>query len=324
MKFIDLFAGIGGFRLAFEKAGFECVFSSEINKASQKTYFDNFGEVPYGDITKIDPNDIPDFDVLLGGFPCQPFSSSGKKLGFKDTRGTLFFNICEILKVKNPHCFILENVKNLVHHDAGDTFKTIMLELKELGYHVCYEILNARDFGVPQNRERIFIIGSKSGYFNFDKMKRVPHTNILSILEKDNDNSLDPKDYTIINNQKLQKSGLIFAGYINGEQRKSGVKEGSEHLSRAHRQQNRIYSANGVRQTLSSQETSGRYFVYIPHKGTVRKLTPTECYRVMGFPDSFKKHPSKTECYKQIGNTVCPPLIYEMAKIIKRIVSRKY
>jgi len=159
-KFIDLFAGIGGIRLGFESVGGKCVFSSEWDQDAAKTYEANFGEKPFGDITKIAPQDIPDFDILLGGFPCQPFSIIGAKEGFKhETQGTLFFNIEEILKTKKPKAFMLENVRNLTAHDHGRTFRIITEHLSNAGYHVHYKVLNALDYGVPQKRERIIIVG---------------------------------------------------------------------------------------------------------------------------------------------------------------------
>ncbi|MDN4712181.1 DNA (cytosine-5-)-methyltransferase [Vibrio parahaemolyticus] len=158
-KFIDLFAGIGGIRLGFEHVGGQCVFSSEWDKHAQKTYEANFGEKPHGDITQIDPLDIPDHDILLGGFPCQAFSIIGKMNGFDDTRGTLFFNVANIIKEKQPAAFMLENVKQLKTHDKGNTFRVILKTLEDLGYSVHHTVLNALDFGVPQKRERTFIVG---------------------------------------------------------------------------------------------------------------------------------------------------------------------
>lgn len=173
-KFIDLFAGIGGFRMALQNVGGKCVFSSEWDTQAQKTYFANYGEVPFGDITLRSTKDyIPDnFDVLCAGFPCQPFSISGKQKGFEDTRGTLFFDICEIISEKQPKVVFLENVKHLVHHDGGNTLKTILQKLEELGYKVSWKVLNGSDFGVPQNRERIIIIGSKSNVFDLVNFPR--------------------------------------------------------------------------------------------------------------------------------------------------------
>ena len=168
-RFIDLFAGIGGIRIAFESVGGRCVFSSEMDSYAKKTYQKNFGEEPHGDITQIEPSEIPDFDVLCAGFPCQPFSQAGYKLGFEDTRGTLFFNIAEILKEKQPKAFFLENVRGLLKHDDGKTFEVISRVIKELGYSFHYKIVRASDFNLPQHRPRLFMVGfkNKSAIFDF-------------------------------------------------------------------------------------------------------------------------------------------------------------
>ena len=173
LRFVDLFAGIGGFRLAFEKAGYQCVYSCEIDEACQKVYFNNYGEIPQGDITQINIKAIPNFDILTAGFPCQPFSICGKRGGFQDTRGTLFFYICEIIVTKSPSVVILENVKHLIHHDKGRTLDVILYALEDLGYLVDYKVLNAKNFGVAQNRERIIIIATKNIKFNFSKLNLV-------------------------------------------------------------------------------------------------------------------------------------------------------
>ena len=173
LKIADLFSGIGGFRLAFEKAGYQCVYSCEKDSACQSVYFDNFGEQPEEDITKIDYQNIPQFDVLTAGFPCQPFSICGKRQGFQDTRGTLFFHLCEIIEIHHPRVVVLENVKHLLHHDQGKTIKTILYSLEDLGYFVDYQLLNAKDFGLPQNRERLIIIACKDKKFSFSKLKKV-------------------------------------------------------------------------------------------------------------------------------------------------------
>ena len=171
-KFIDLFAGIGGFRLGFQNQGFECVFSSEADKHAKDMYSANFGDIPFGDITKIDVNQIPKFDILLGGFPCQPFSIAGHKKGFHDTRGTLFFDIVRIIQYHKPKVVVLENVKHFKNHDKGNTIKTVLSTLKDLGYKTSWKLLNAKDFGVPQNRERTIIIASLGKIeFDFDKIK---------------------------------------------------------------------------------------------------------------------------------------------------------
>lgn len=317
-RFIDLFAGIGGFRKGFEDAGYKCVFTSEINQACQKVYEDNFGDKVFGDITKIEPDKIPDFEVLLAGFPCQPFSISGKKKGFEDTRGTLFFNICEIIDKKQPKVVVLENVKHLIHHDKKRTFKTVLNALKELGYNVTHKILNAKDFGLPQNRERIFIIATKNGFFKFDKLKTKSPVYLKDFLDKEgNFEYLKKSEYTLIDYPKKQATGLIFTGYRNKNTWKNGVRPNTEHLSRVHRQPNRIYSVEGTHPTIPSQETSGRFFIYLPDEDKVRKLTLNECYRIMGFPENFKRHSTIGEQYRQIGNSVAIPVISEVAINIK-------
>ena len=317
-RFIDLFAGIGGFRKGFEDAGYQCVFTSEIDSACQEVYQNNFKDEVFGDITKIKPKDIPDFDVLLGGFPCQPFSISGKKKGFDDTRGTLFFDICRIIDEKQPKVVVLENVKHLIHHDKKRTFKTILETLTNLGYNVSHQILNAKNFGLPQNRERIFIIATKNSYFKFEKLETKAPVQLKNFLDKKGDfEYLDKSEYTLIDNPKKQLTGLIFTGYRNKNTWKTGVRPNTEHLSRVHRQPNRIYSVEGTHPTIPSQETSGRFFIYLPKEDRVRKLTINECYRIMGFPKNFKKHSKNGEQYKQIGNSVAIPVIFEVAKSIK-------
>ena len=317
IKFIDLFCGIGGIRLGMDAQGFECVFSSDINAECQRTYKENFGEEPFGDITKVDETTIPDHDILCAGFPCQPFSISGKQKGFDDTRGTLFFDICRILNEKKPPVVFLENVKHLVHHNGGKTLKTIIDKLEDLGYSVSSKVLNGADYGVPQNRERIIIVGSLYGKFDFNKVKTVPRGRLLECLDAEGEfEYLDPADYTLIENPKQQPgSGLIFAGYRNKSIRKVGVRPGTEHLSRVHKQPNRIYSVLGIHPTLPSQESSGRYFV-LTTDNRVRKLTINECWRIMGFPESYAKISSVGEQYKQLGNSVCVPMIKAVAEEI--------
>lgn len=303
--------------MGFEKAGFKCLFSSEINKYCREVYYENFNELPYPDVTQIDPKSLPDFDVLTAGFPCQPFSICGLKKGFEDTRGTLFFNICKIIDYKKPKVVFLENVKNLVHHDQGRTLQTIIQSLKSMNYIVEYKILNAKNFGVPQNRERIIIVATLGKKFDFSKLNMSKPTKLYDFLDSNgNFEILDNSEYTMIDSPKIQDSGLIFVGYRNKGIWKKGIRPNTEHLSRVHRQPNRIYSTNGVHPTIPSQETSGRFFIYIPQENIVRKLTINECYRIMGFPDTFKRHNSLAESYKQIGNSVCVNLITELAKSI--------
>lgn len=320
VRFIDLFCGIGGIRIGMESQGFECVFSSDINVECQKTYEENFGEKPLGDITLVDEKTVPNHDILCAGFPCQPFSISGKQKGFDDTRGTLFFEICRILNEKKPSVVFLENVKHLVHHDHGKTLNTIITKLEDLGYSVSWKVLNGADFGVAQNRERIIIIGHLNGEkFDFDKVKTVKRKMLNEFLDTEGDfEFLDPTEYTLLDNPKQQPgSGLIFAGYRNKAIRKAGVRPGTEHLSRVHKQPNRIYSVKGIHPTLPSQESSGRFFV-LTEDNRVRKLTINECWRIMGFPEDYKKVSAIGEQYKQLGNSVCVPMIKAVAEEIKK------
>jgi DNA (cytosine-5)-methyltransferase 1 len=317
ISFIDLFAGIGGFRQGFEKHGYECVFSSEIDAHACEMYHANFNEKPHHNITQIDEDTIPKHDILLAGFPCQPFSIAGEKRGFNDTRGTLFFDIERILKAKKPKVVVLENVKHFKNHDGGNTLKVILHSLQSLGYATSWSVLNAKDFGVPQNRERTIIIGSLNGkVFDFSKLPNQPQIAIKDILEEhENFEYLDESEYTLIENPKRQASGLIFVGYRNKKIRTKGVRENTLHLSRVHKQPNRIYSSQGTHPTLSSQESAGRYFIY--HKGKVRKLSLRECYRLMGFEDSFKLIGSKGNLYNRIGNSIVIPMVDQIAKEVK-------
>lgn len=319
--FIDLFAGIGGFRLGMEKAGFKCVFSADINKHAAAMYKENFGEEAFCDITKLDVKDIPDFDVMCGGFPCQPFSRAGQTLGFEDTRGTLFFDLCRIIEAKQPKALFLENVKNLLVHDSGKTFKTIVKALEDLGYTVSYKLLDARNFNSPQSRERIVIIGIRNTEkpFNFEEIETIKQKSMISFLDKENAEFeyLYPSEYTLLPEKirKTQtKSGLIFSGYRNKNMRIAGIKENTEHLSRSHKQCNRIYSSTGSHPTLSSQESSGRYFIL--HNKKVRKLTMKECYRFMGFPEDFKLIGGKNLLYNRIGNSICVGMVYAVSKVL--------
>jgi DNA (cytosine-5)-methyltransferase 1 len=313
--FIDLFAGIGGFRIPMQELGGKCVFSSEYNIHAQKAYELNFGEVPFGDITKLNLKIIPKHDILCAGFPCQPFSISGKMKGFEDTRGTLIYYVFKIIEERQPEVVFLENVKHLVYHDNKRTLTTIINHLESLGYIVSKKVLNANDFGLPQNRERIIIIGHKTKKFDFSKLKKRPKLVLKDILDNVNDFEYLNEPYTILDEQKMQDSGLIFAGYRNKTIRKAGVRPGTEHLSRVHKQPNRIYSTEGVHPALPSQESSGRFWIL--HEGKVRKLTIQECYKIMGFPVNFKFINYRAELYKQIGNSVAIPMVKAVAEQIK-------
>ena len=310
--FIDLFAGIGGFRIPLQELGGKCIFTSEFNPHAQRAYEKNFGEVPFGDITKLNLNIVPQHDVLCAGFPCQPFSISGKMKGFEDTRGTLIYYVFQLIEQRQPSVVFLENVKHLVHHDGGRTLQTIVQHLEELGYRVSQKVLNASDFGVPQNRERIILIGHRERQFNFNQVQKFSRCVLKDVLDTNADFEYLDEPYTILDRQTTQDSGLIFSGYRNKTIRKAGVRPGTEHLSRVHKQPNRIYSSEGTHPALPSQESSGRFWIY--HEGRVRKLTINECYRIMGFPDEFILTGAKSELYRQIGNSVCIPMIREIGR----------
>ena len=318
IKYIELFCGIGGFRLGLKKERYKCVFSSDNDKFSQLTYEKNFGEKPYGDITKINEKDIPEHDLLTAGFPCQPFSISGKKIGFKDTRGTLFFDICRIIKKKKPSVVLLENVKHFINHDKKNTLRVVVSTLNELGYHVSYKVLKLTDFSLPQHRERVIIVGSRNKEFDFAKIRYKKSPPLREFLQNKGDfNILKKNEYTLLKKYecKVNKdSGLYFVGYRNKEGFKKGIRENTKHLSRVHRQPNRIYSADGYHPTIPSQESSGRFFIFVPEKNIVRKLTIEECYAIMGFPKHFKKPCALGQQYRQIGNSVGVNMIRELSK----------
>lgn len=307
--FIDLFAGIGGMRIAYENAGGHCVYSNEWNKYSQQTYFANFGEQPDGDITKVNAEDIPDHDILVAGFPCQPFSiagvskkqSLGRATGFEDkTQGTLFFDVCRILKVKRPKAFMLENVKNLKSHDRGRTFKVITESLEELNYEVFHAILDGQNF-VPQHRERILIVGfDRNRYgndiqFDFDIEPINPKPVIRDILESD----IDCK-YTL--SDKL----WIYLQNYAAKHRAAGNGFGYG-----------IADPEGISRTLSARYYKDGSEILIEQNGkNPRRLTPRECARLQGFPDSFIIPVSDTQAYKQFGNSVVVPLMENVAKLV--------
>ena len=296
-RFIDLFAGVGGMRLALESVGGTCVFSSEWDIHAQKTYAANFGEVPHGDITKIKTKDIPPFDILSAGFPCQPFSSFGKRTGFKHkTQGTLFFDVLRIIESKKPDAFILENVKGLISHDRRRTMGTILGALDSAGYEVIHTVLNAANFGVPQHRERVYIVGFRRQKFGTDIDFQWPAK----------------KRKTVGIGKHIEKNVEGFSI--------------SKHLQRVY-----IFKKeDGRPEVVTSQtETPVKTLVASYHKiqrlsGTfvedgstgLRLLTPSECKAIMGFPRSFQLPVSRTQMYRQMGNSVAVPVVSEIAKEI--------
>ncbi|MCA9365982.1 DNA cytosine methyltransferase [Candidatus Kaiserbacteria bacterium] len=299
-KIIDLFAGIGGIRLGFEQHGGESVFSSEWDKHAQTTYQANFDEIPYGDITQIEPEEIPAFDVLLGGFPCQPFSQAGLKKGFADTRGTLFFDVARIVNHHRPRVVFLENVKRFKTHDKGNTFNVVKTVLEEMGYEVHAKVLNARDFGVPQNRERIYIVAFL-GKTNFEFPEPLGvQTRVGNILEK----NVDDK-YTI--------SDKLWAGH---QRRKK------EHAEKGYGFGYSMFNDDSVyTSTISARYYKDGSEILIEQKGkNPRKLTPREAARLQGYPDDFVIPVSDAQAYKQFGNSVAVPVINAIAKnVVKEL-----
>lgn len=297
-KFIDLFAGVGGIRIPFQEFGGTCVFSSEWDKYSQQTYEANFEHKPNGDITQIDEKDIPEFDILLGGFPCQAFSIAGKRLGFEDTRGTLFFDVARIIKYRKPKAFLLENVKGLLNHQKGQTFDVIKKTLDDLGYQIYFQILNAKNFGVPQNRERVYIIGFQKEdkiEFSFpDPLNK--KTRLGDILDKEVE-----EKYTI--------SDRLWASH---QERKRRNKEKGWGFGYSLFNEDSEYTS-----TISARYyKDGSEILVAQEDKNPRKLTPKEAGRLQGFPENFIIPVSDVQAYKQFGNSVSVPVIRELAREI--------
>lgn len=297
LKFIDLFSGIGGIRLGFEDEKTECVFSSEWDKFAQKTYEANFNEIPHGDITEIDEKDIPAHDILLAGFPCQPFSKIGKREGFKnDTQGTLFFDVLRILEYHKPRAFLLENVTGILTIDEGKTIQTIMGALDEAGYDVSYQVLNSADFGLPQKRRRVYFVGFlKELKINFqypigNPYNRVP---ISSILES------NVEGYEI--SEHLQKNYLF-----KKDDGKPQIVDGNSDIQ-----------ANTLVATYHKIQRITGTFVKDGKTG-LRLLSENECKALQGFPKKFKVPVSRTQMYRQFGNSVAVPVVKLIADEMKQ------
>ena len=325
-KFIDLFAGIGGFRLALQNLGGKCVFTSEWDKQAQKTYRANFGETPFGDITKEETKQyIPDgFDVLCAGFPCQAFSIAGKRGGFEDTRGTLFFDVAEIIKRKQPKAFFLENVKGLRSHDKGKTLETILNVLRnDLGYYVPDpQIVNAKDFGVPQNRERIYIVGFHIS-LNIDKFNYPKPTNQnVTFADVKEENVVETKYYlstqylqTLVNHKARHENKGNGFGYeiIKDNQTANAVVCGGMGRERNLVLDHRITDFTPTTKIKGQVNREG-----------IRKMTPREWARLQGFPDNYTIPVADASAYKQFGNSVAVPAIQATAnEIIKLILKSK-
>jgi len=315
-SFIDLFAGIGGFRIVLESFGLRCVYSSEWDKYAQMTYEANFGEIPVGDITQEDVKDIPKHDIICAGFPCQAFSISGKQRGFADTRGTLFFDIVRIADYHRPEILFLENVYHLERHDNGRTLSIIKETLNSLGYNVFYRTLNASYYGVPTSRRRIYLVcfhrrmGIKEFQFPEPTNKQV---SLREFLEPDD----RTKDY-VINCDDIRITAPLPSLDVFGQSPLKPLRIGTINSGG---QGERVYSDLGHAITLSAYgggvaSKTGAYLI----NGKIRKLSPRECARIMGFPDSFKIPVSSAQAYKQFGNSVAIELIKQMfARIIDTV-----
>ncbi len=311
LKFIDLFAGIGGFHLALKSFGAECVFASEIDKYAVETYSKNFKLIPSGDVKLIDAGDIPSHDILCAGFPCQPFSVSGKMKGFEDKNGVLFFEIVRILESHNPKFLILENVKNIVNHNGGETLKTIIQELNKLNYNIYYKVVNTSDFGLPQKRERVFFFGFRKDIDknNFTFVHKKISSCLFDIIdEQHNAKEIKGRKDIFITKQIFQEKKLfddfefenkpIRIGYVN----KGGQGE-------------RIYHPLGHSVTLSANgggvgAKTGLYLI----DGKIRKLSPRECARLQGYPDSFNICDNYNQAIKQFGNGISVDVLQYLIK----------
>lgn len=306
--FIDLFAGLGGFRIALESLGAKCVYSNEWDEPARAVYENNFGDNPEGDITKVDENTIPDHDILCAGFPCQAFSISGKQKGFEDSRGTLFFEVARIVKAKKPKIVFMENVKNFATHDNGKTLEVVKATMEELGYTFNQRVLNAVDYGVPQKRERIYMVCFR-GDLSVDKFEYPKPFKLTRYLEDFllNDESMVQNLY--VDRPDTYYNDVEDYKYSNKSIRLGTVNKGG--------QGERIYSTKGIAITLSAHgggifAKTGGYLI----NGRPRKLHPRECARIMGFPDTYKLCESQSQAYKQFGNSVVIDILQLIAQQI--------
>lgn len=313
--FIDLFAGLGGFRLALESMGAKCVYSNEWDKPAQEVYAMNFGDTPEGDITKVDEKTIPNHDIVCAGFPCQAFSISGKQLGFEDSRGTLFFDVARIVREKRPKVVFLENVKNFAAHDNGKTIAVVKATMEELGYTFDYAVLNAVDYGIPQKRERVYMV-----CFRYDVIQSSFCFPRPFELKKHVEDFL-LKDENLVKDLYIKRDDIFYNGredniYSNSSIRLGIVNKGG--------QGERIYSTKGIAITFSAYgggvfSKTGGYLV----NGKPRKLHPRECARLMGYPDSYIIHPNRNQAYKQFGNSVVVDVLQYIAIEIAKCLDDK-
>lgn len=315
-RFVDLFSGIGGFRLALESFGAKCVYSSEIDKYAREVYEKNFGETPDGDITQVNEANVPNHEILCGGFPCQAFSISGKQKGFEDTRGTLFFHIARIIKEKQPLVVLLENVKNFVTHNNGETFQTIKQTMEELNYNFYFKVLNACDFGVPQKRERIYIVCFRKDL----NIKDFQFPRPFPLNKCVEDVLLTDKETKHL---ICARKDVLLKQTFDNEKSSKPIRIGTVGKGC---QGERIYSTKGTAITLSAYgggvfAKTGGYLI----NGKIRKLHPIECARLTGFPDFFILAKSNNQAYKQFGNSVVVDVLqYILYNISKELTKGCY
>lgn len=323
LKMIDLFAGIGGIRIAFENSGVKCVKSSEIDKYACATYENNFHEKPLGDITKIQAQELPDFDIIAGGFPCQPFSLGGLRKGFEDTRGTLFFEVARLIKDRQPKAFFLENVEGLANHDGGKTIKVIENVLSDLGYNFQWKVMNACDYGVPQNRKRWYCVGFRNdlniGFDgqegSFSKVYSFPEKCELKYKVKDIVEVEVDDCYKI--SETCKKNVLQYLDEFKNSKR---FHEEEEILANEIRASRCNYRGDGISPCLTAKMGTGGNNVPVV-VSQMRKLTEKECLKIMGFPDWYVIEKNTMHSYKQIGNSVVVSIVDMLAKEMVRVLS---
>lgn len=305
LTFIDLFAGLGGFRIALESIGAKCVYSNEWDKYAQNVYKANFGDMPEGDITQVDEHSIPEHDILCAGFPCQAFSISGNQRGFEDSRGTLFFDVARIVRVKRPKIVFMENVKNFATHDEGRTLEVVKETMEQLGYTFYQKVLNSVNYGIPQKRERIYMVCFRNDL----NIKAFNYPNPIKLTQHVEDFLLE--DEELVKDLYVDRKDTYFNGVEDTEYSDKSIRLG---IVNKGGQGERIYSTKGIAITLSAYgggvfSKTGGYLIH----GKTRKLHPRECARIMGYPDSYKICENRNQAYKQFGNSVVVDVLQRIA-----------
>jgi DNA (cytosine-5)-methyltransferase 1 len=312
LTFADVLSGIGGCRLAFEAAGYRCVWSCEKDKACRLTYQLNFREEPAGDIAGVDAADVPDHDLAVAGLPCTPFSVAGRRGGLADPRACVLHPVLRVLAQKKPKCVVLENVPALARHAGGRTLNLYLGCLRALGYSVSWSVLDAASFGSCQRRRRLFVVGTRGKPFDFAAIPTRQAGRLSDILDDADEGWLEPRDYTLLDPSRVGRSGLVFAGFMNRPLRVPG---GNLRNPGTHRNTNTIWAADGLGPTLCSSDETGRYLVLV--SGRVRKLTTRERCRLMDFPPDFRfARPGRATV--QLGNSVSVECLVALAREVAR------